>query len=71
MLGSNKRFVSLVRHPREEAVILRTCHTENVVLMHRELGKHQELLCGLKMTQRHFSRDLRTRGQCSLTGTLP
>lgn len=71
ILGRNKRFVSLVRHPSEEAVTLRTYHTENGVRMHRELGKQQELLCGLKMTQRHFSRDLRTRCQCSLTGTLP
>lgn len=34
MLGSNKRFISLVRQPSEEVVILRTSQIENVVLIY-------------------------------------
>lgn len=34
ILGSNKRFISLVRQPSEEVVILRTSQIENVVLIY-------------------------------------
>lgn len=38
-VGSNKRFISLVRQPSEEVVIRRTSQTENNVLIYGELGK--------------------------------
>lgn len=38
-VGSNKRFISLVRQPSEEVVIQRTSQIENIVLIYVELGK--------------------------------
>lgn len=38
-VGSNKRFISLVRQPSEEVVIQRTSQIENIVLIYGELGK--------------------------------
>lgn len=34
LLGSNKRFISLVRQPSEEVVILRTSQIENIILIY-------------------------------------
>lgn len=48
ILGSNKRFISLVRQPSEEVVILRTSQIENMVLIYGESGSSRSFSVRLK-----------------------
>lgn len=68
MLGSNKRFISLVRQPSEEVVILRTSQIENTVLIYGESGSSRNF-CETEDSNRNTcfsSREVRTRASVQL-----
>lgn len=68
ILGSNKRFISLVRQPSEEVVILRTSQKENMILIYGESGSSRNF-CETEGSNRNTcfsSREVRTRASVQL-----
>lgn len=69
ILGSNKRFISLVRQPSEEVVILRTSQIENMVLIYGESESSRSFSVRLKTATGILvfsSREVRTRASVQL-----